>query len=228
MSHIFEISEIGADSSCQLALDACLSDEPIVFDEPSECSVSYAYAYTGYCEIQQDCWQSAAVQENVTALQYYSQYSSCYDQQSGGASCSCYGNQSSLAFQLPSRLAYDGACDDAVAICEEPEDVVVTGPLECIRSAQSAGSEYCNAQIACTLAASWGDVDLTMSPGMWVTCQSGSSGTWPCTCSGGTQTVDLDVEAGQVWDACTTAADQCPDLIDIASLTGGIGAAASD
>jgi hypothetical protein len=222
MSRTFDISNVDGASGCRLALDLCDSDPPIVFDGPTECETAYAYSYPGYCEMQQDCWQSATVRQDVVALRYDAQYSSCYDQMSSGTYCNCYGNQSVLAFQLPGRLANSGACDDARAICTRPGDVVLSGGLECARSYQSAGPDYCDAQITCTQPATWGDLDLIMHPEVWLNCQAESSGAWLCVCSAGTQTVNFEVESAQGWDVCTEAGQRCPDLVDVTSLNGGI------
>ncbi|MBN1605603.1 MAG: hypothetical protein JW940_03180 [Polyangiaceae bacterium] len=222
-SRTFDISGVDGDSSCRLALDLCDPDPSIVFDGPTECETGYAYSYSGYCELQQDCWQSAAVRENVTALQYDSRYSSCYDDNPSGTTCSCYGNQWSMAFQLPGRQANDGACSDAQAICAQPEGIVLSGDPECERVAQSVDPNYCDAQIVCTQSARWGDTDLTMNPWLWLTCQPETSGAWLCMCSAGMQTVNFEVGAAQGWDVCTEAAERCPDLIDVTSLTSGTG-----
>jgi hypothetical protein len=222
-SRTFDISDADGASSCKVALDLCGSDAPIVFDGPTRCEAGYEYSYVGYCESQQDCWQSVAVREDVTALQYDSRYSSCHDDHPGGTYCSCYGNQWSLAFQLPERAADSGACADAQAVCARPEDVVLSGGLECERSYQSAGPDYCDAQITCAEPATWGDLDLILNPGIGLNCQPKSSGAWICMCYSGTQTVGFELEAAQGWDVCTAAAERCPDLVDVTRLDSSVG-----
>jgi hypothetical protein len=221
VSRTYDISEATGVSSCEIATDLCDSDEQLVFDGAIECEVGYQDASDGYCELQQECSRSAALRDNVTALLFDSQYFNCYDNDANGTYCNCSGNQWSLGFLIPGRVADAAACEDARTACARPQDIALTGSVECARSSQSANTDYCDAQITCTHPASWGDLPLVMNSAIYLNCQRASSGSWGCSCSAGMQSSNFDVEGGDGWDVCTAATERCPDLIDVTSLDSG-------
>jgi hypothetical protein len=118
--------------------------------------------------------------------------------------------------QFDSDLPADdlGTCERFVEDCGVSEDYGLNGPITCERASQSASGQYCNATIACKQAGTLGDADVQIYGYLSTDCQPLGDG-WNCTCSTGSATASITVEAESGWDACTISAERCPDEVDV-------------
>jgi hypothetical protein len=130
--------------------------------------------------------------------------------------CTCYNTARSYTFEFASPL-----CVDAMAVCESSEELVPEGPIECGVTSQSASTGSCNANVQCTQDATVGGVVVGMTGNIYTYCNPTDEG-WSCQCQSNTDVATVDVAADDAWTACTEAAAQCPDLVEVeVTGTGG-------
>jgi hypothetical protein len=112
-----------------------------------------------------------------------------------------------------------GTCTRALRACTSGEELVLSGPIGCERSYQSAqGGQYCSAELRCGQAGTIGDMSLVAYGNVSANCQLLASGApATCSCSSGTETAsfEVDVDATDAWDMCSMAAERCPDLVEV-------------
>jgi hypothetical protein len=225
----FQITGTSGSAACELVMDLCKDPTEVVFDEgDTTCRPEYQYpdddmedepGMSGHCGLAQTCTTPAAVSDAVTALQNDWQSADCQQLADGTAFCSCHSLDMSLSFEMDTATVGSDTCTRALRACTSGEELVLSGPIDCQRSYQSAqDGQYCNAQLSCGQAGTIGDLSLVAYGGIDASCQILASGEpATCSCSSGTETAsfELDVDATDAWDMCSLAAKRCPDLVEV-------------
>jgi hypothetical protein len=114
------------------------------------------------------------------------------------------------------------ACTQAGAVCQTDEEIVPEGPISCTRANQSASQAYCDASIDCSQDAVVGGTTIGIHANMYTYCQQSGS-EWLCQCQSNVEQTSFTVEAPSGWDACSVAADECPEMIGIDISASGNG-----
>lgn len=214
-------------ASCELALDLCGGQADVTFEGPPTCTTSYQNVSQGYCDIQQECTESAAISDGVTALKYDSRWGSCQELEAGTASCTCQSEQRSLRMDLDMSVADSGACTRALDVCASQDELVLSGSVACERAYQSASAGYCDTQLTCSQSATLGSLAMVVHGDLFASCQqTASDAPWTCSCGSGQESTRFELEAAAGWDVCSTAAERCPELVEVqfdsAGYWGGI------
>jgi hypothetical protein len=204
-------------------MDLCDDPREVVFDESTTvCQPGYQSASSGYCDVSKDCTRSAEVNDSITALQYDYQSASCQLLADGTASCYCQSVDMGLSFDMEASSVDNGTCTRALEICTSGEELALSGPVECERSFQSAGPQYCDTQLRCGQAATINDQSLVAYGDLYVSCQIlASGGPATCFCNSGQESASFEVDATSAWDVCNVAAERCPDLVEVQIGYGG-------
>jgi hypothetical protein len=219
----YQLSSAITSSSCRTIATLC--DQEVEFSAAPTCTPSSQYVSTGTCNLAQECTTTAAVSDGVTALRTESQSGQCQDLKNGNASCSCYGNQKSIQFDLPSATTTIRTCVAAQAVCNSTDELQLADPVKCEATYQSASTQSCNAQMTCSQSATQGTQQLVVYGSLYVGCQPNAVGsTWSCSCSSGTNTTTVTVDGTSSWAVCTTATQLCPAQVkvDMLNSSGGI------
>jgi hypothetical protein len=218
ISKSYIVTGIPASSACT-QLQLCGDNPSIVLPEPT-CEITNNSSSTTYCDLQRQCSQSVTTPEGGTVDVSQYEYASC--QISGGiGSCSCQNSSRYLSFGMDVSASSE-ACSVAMSVCDSDEEILPEGEISCATSSQSAGQDYCNAQIECGQEAVVSDTTISMRGYMQVSCSpTGDEGSFQCSCSSNVDSAQLNVEASTDWDACSAAAEQCPELVDIDISAGG-------
>jgi hypothetical protein len=176
---------------------------------------------SGYCELYQTCTTPAEVSDTVTALQNDWQDAYCQQLADGRASCNCSSSSSNiwLNFDIEAATVDSGTCARALRACTSGEDLVLSGPIDCQRSHQSAYSgQSCEAGLSCSQAGTIGDLSLVAYGSINANCQILASGEpATCSCYSGMETASFEVDADttDAWDVCSLASERCPDLVEV-------------
>lgn len=223
-SRTYQISGQSVGASCPLVLDLCASAAEPEFDGPKTCEIQYQSAASGYCDTEQQCTQSSEVSDTVTALQIEWQSAYCEDSGGGLSSCSCFGEAGSLRFDIADAPTDTNTCSGALDVCSSIDELDLSGDLECGQTFQSASGASCDAQVACGQEATLGDQELTVYGDLYLNCQLEADSAWNCSCNSSLESANLELDASlESWDACTQAAEQCPDLVEVGVGGGGGG-----
>jgi hypothetical protein len=204
------VSGIPATSAC-LELQLC-SDEPsVVLPEPT-CMVTNESTSNSYCDLQRECSQTAETADGVTIDVTQYEYANC-SFSNGEATCSCQGGVRNLYFGMDIGSTAE-ACGDAIAVCQTEDDIVPEGEITCSTASQSSGQGYCSASIDCAQDAVVNGTTISVHASMNASCTPDGDA-YACSCSSNVASASLQVEADTEWDACSQAATECPELIDI-------------
>jgi hypothetical protein len=192
------------------------------------CKREFQSGGVGYCETQDRCTVSVDLGDGVAAVSDEYRYVNCQSQSVGGSGslCSCSSNRASLSFRTDSTTVDVSTCGryaEACAAYSGPEDIELSGTIECARTYQSASASYCDAQLECLQDGTLAGEAIVAIGGISVSCNA-IGDDWTCSCNSGIDRATLSVDASAGWDACTAAVEQCPDLIDVQiGVGGGIG-----
>src|SRR5690606_14496102 len=101
----------------------------------------------------------------------------CYDNGTGGLSCSCSGPYGTKSFTIEDSRPQD-ACDPASALCSGRP--VMAGDESCTVNYEYAGSSYCQRQQTCTETVTVDGVQATLSGTETGSCSTSSDGKTAC------------------------------------------------
>jgi hypothetical protein len=217
-SRSFVIADATAPTACGPASALCSGSDFAVVS-PETCTVNYEYAGSGYCQRQQTCSETVAV-DGVEATLTGTESGSCSTNAEGGATCSCYNSARNYSFEIDVPADDPATCLTAMSVCDSNEAPVAEGPIECTLISQSASTTSCNTSTQCTQDAVVEGLTIGLYGTMYTYCQPDGD-SWLCTCSSGVSSANVTVAAEDAWAACTDATAQCPDLVDVQVTTGG-------
>lgn len=189
-------------TACPYSAAVCLGALEPEFGEPM-CQTRYQEMQRDYCSSEVECTSQAMLDDGVTATRTEWRWSSCY--RSGtGLSCECQLPNRYLQFELGSQVDTAAACGSVADWCEG--DIERTGDAECAPVSQSAGLDYCNAQLECLQPAQVEGIDIRVREYLSLDCRPAGEGAWDCSCPGSD---GFQVMSSSAWDACTLATSVC-------------------
>jgi hypothetical protein len=216
----FSLADVAVAGACDVGLELCGSDGVVEPVGEATCTLDSEGAGNGYCERRETCTETVSVGGTQVTLSG-PKYARCQTDGAGVTTCSCYNNSRSYSFEFSGAPDNAATCVDAMAVCDSNEELVPEGPVECGVTSQSASTGNCNANIQCTQDATVGGVVVGLNGNIYTYCQPNGDA-WSCQCQSNTDIVTVDVESTDAWNACTEAAAQCPDLVDV-EVTGSGG-----
>lgn len=219
-SKSFTLADVAVSGACDLGLTLCSSDSPAEPVGEASCTVDSESSGSGYCERRETCTETVSIDGTEVSLSG-PKYGRCQTDAAGVTTCSCYNNSRSYSFEFAGAADEPGTCVSAMAVCDSTDELMPEGPIECGISSQSASGSYCDANIMCTQDATVDGVVVGLSGNIYTYCQPNGD-VWSCQCQSNTSTATVDVESADAWSACTEAAAQCPELVEVeVTGTGG-------
>jgi hypothetical protein len=211
----YEVEGQDGSLACDTIMDVC-DDPNLEFDGPVTCVSDYQRAGVGYCESQQRCRQTLEFEGAVIAVTNEYRNASCSPRPEGGSTCGCSSSTSSIQFDTDLSTDDLATCEQFAEECGTTKDLGLNGPITCERVSQTANVQYCDATIACKQAGMLGDTEVQVYGYLNTYCQPlGDAWSCNCTTNNGSQSSSISLEAEDGWDACTIAAERCPDEIDV-------------
>jgi hypothetical protein len=203
----FELVGFSGGDACVYIASLCAGGGQIEFTGEPECALTYEELGSDWCNIQQECTQSAEIAEGVSVVsrEYQDTWCENYDE---AWTCSCNTRGTSMSFDFPASAEAAEVCRDALGICAG-EAVEVEGPRQCTRSYQSASPEWCDAQLDCTRTASVDDMEIQVHEYMYTSCGLESEEVWSCECGVGTESTSFELSSSDAWSTCEEASATC-------------------
>ncbi len=209
-------------NSCDALHDLCTSGEEPTYTGELECKFERQSSGTGYCEVSEVCSRVAEIGDDLIAVHEEDRYASCSAGSGEQARCSCSSAQGSLRFDRAGSPIPD-TCLAALEPCKALDKLEVEdGSVTCRPTSQFADTGFCNASLDCALDATFDGEPLRVYGNVQVFC-SPTDDAWSCSCSSNTSSGTLTIELDDPWEACTEAAERCPEVVDVQPLSGGSG-----
>ncbi len=206
----YQLTEVSISEACGTLMDLCTSEVQPDFSGEPECVPEYQSASDEWCDMSMRCSKSAELEGGATAL--LSEYESvnCSSEEEGGPRrCECYGPQGSMSFELADGKGIE-PCLSALDICDSADSLEPEGDPECEFAYQSAGQNWCEAQMSCIRTATTGDVTVDIAEMASTNCQLVSEGVWQCGCYSSAESNSFEFEStASAWDTCTEAVELC-------------------
>lgn len=201
----YEISGVGIDAACPWAAAACVRSPEIVWGQPV-CTPSFQEQGSSYCSAEAECTSTSEDATGNVVISKREWLSSYCDQTGSTWQCSCDrpDRYTNLEF---AELPEGATCLDVLDWCNGG-DIEPLGQVSCAPTYQSAGMDYCDAELECRYAVLVAGVEATLEERVPLNCQRGADGTFVCQCSG-TTSQSFPVMAGDAWNACGEATSIC-------------------
>ncbi len=207
---LYQLNGVPLSTAC-LDFQPCSDNPAVDLPEPT-CTIISNESAASSCEIQKECIQSAEPAEGAVVELTELEVANC-SFSDGEATCSCRGGARLL--QLRMALASEStACEEALAVCTSPDAISPEGELRCEVSSQLSDEGGCGAAITCGRDAIVNGATVSILDEMEVACIPDGDN-FVCNCASNVDSASLRVEATTNSDACTVAAEQCPELISI-------------
>jgi hypothetical protein len=207
------LSESG-DGACQPFLDFCRSGETPTYDGATECVDTSAEESVYGCLLNQACATPMRLTDEVRLARVESWWSRC-DPMPAGSRCYCSDESKGFEFDVTAN-AISPTCASAMLNCTDYETVERRGSVECQPSSQTAGLDYCNADLWCSQPASVNGRELVARGPMMVLCRQRMAGQpWWCSCASNedSEIFELGTPSATGWDACTAAIGHCEEVL---------------
>jgi hypothetical protein len=176
------------------------------------CTPEEMTASPGSCSLHSGCEQAIELDDGAVVELYSNVSVACLDLESGATGCSCSNNSGIFGFEI-SGPTTDTTCSLADELCARFDEREATDRFECSTPSLTAEKSRCGMSVDCQQTAVIGDVEIGLRGRIEADCYS-EGGSWACRCRGET-VEDLDVEGEDAWEACTAAAQECPELVDM-------------
>jgi hypothetical protein len=108
----------------------------------------------------------------------------------------------------------EGACELANTACASTEDIVAGGDVTCEVTWLSDRETGCSSTGGCTRQVTVDGIEFGVQELVGADCERQDEH-WTCTCSHYAQSANLTVEALDSAQACTVAANRCPEVMDV-------------
>jgi hypothetical protein len=205
----YELSALPDQEPCTLIAGLCLGDAgaAVEFTDPPQCVGTSQGAGDNWCEIGQECIQSAEIADGISvqSSQYQSTWCDLYDDT---WRCSCDSEAGRLSLEFSASVAAADVCPNALELCSSGP-VEIEGPRECSLRFQSGVGEYCDAQHDCAGTATIDGTEVQVLEPMYIACYSEVEGEWTCECGLGTKSTDFELSSPDAWTTCEDAAVTC-------------------
>jgi hypothetical protein len=213
-SYSYQLAGEDGLTACDTVLELC--DDPVEPDFTGaawDCQVGSSSGLMGWsCENHQDCVRSVAIAGDISAVQAGDLGVFCF----GGEDderCEC--RASFGLFRLESaELTGDALCTEGSEVCKELADVDFDGgEPTCSNSRQAADATTCFSRFDCSIFKSVSGMEASVFGIIDLECGR-TDDAWDCTCSSGSNSLELDLEGTDGWEVCTSASETCIDEIE--------------
>jgi hypothetical protein len=209
-----ELTGLAGVEACAYVASLCAgSSTQIEFTEEAECVPQYEEVGSEWCMYEQECTQSAEIEEGVSVVsrQWQSTWCQLYDE---AWTCSCDSAAANLTFDFPASAEAADVCPSAVDICAEGA-LALEGPRECSPTYQSASSDWCDRELDCTRTASVAGTEVLAHEWMYTSCRLAEESQWSCDCGIGTESMSFELSSADAWDTCQEASDMCVEALAV-------------
>jgi hypothetical protein len=197
------------DDPCASIAEFCMadSDKAVEFTEPEVCTPTYQELGSEWCSMEQQCTQSAEVEEGISVQsnEYQSTWCELYD---GSWTCSCNVGGSDLSFDYPESTPAADVCPDALELCTSGA-VELGSERECKPTHMSAYGDMCDAQQDCTGSATIDGTEVQVHEWLYTTCYTEVEGEFTCECGMGSKSTTLELSGTDAWTVCEEASVSC-------------------
>ena len=209
----WQFSGVPDGDPCVLVANLCLGrGEPALqFTEPA-CTPSYQELGAEWCDMEQQCTQTAEVTDEISVSTSEWQYTWC--ELSGDVwACSCSAGRGSMSFDYPGPVEASDVCPNALELCSAGA-TEIRAPTECTPYSQWASVDSCDAQHDCTGAATIAGTQIQVHQSMFTNCYALADGRWRCDCSLGSKHLSIELSSPDAWSSCQAAAASCFDAMN--------------
>jgi hypothetical protein len=210
------ISESG-DDACQPLLDFCKTGATPTYDGATRCIDTAVEESVYGCFLDQACVTPMRLTDDVSLARVESWFSRCEPLQPAGSRCYCTDASNVFEFDVTAN-ATSPTCASAILNCTDYETVERRGSIECEPTSQSAGPDYCNADLVCSQPASVNGRELVARGPMMVRCRQRTAGEgWWCSCASSedSEIFELGTPSATGWEACTAAIERCEEVLPL-------------
>lgn len=204
--------DIPVEDACGPALSLC-SEKERKPAGPRECERESLSASPGQCGLTLGCAQPLELDDGAVVSVYASEFVNCATMATGQSRCDCSDDSGTFTFDIEGETTID-SCTLAEDICSRRDEIEAREEVACTVQSQSVSGNVCATELNCSQSGTLGDVEITRQAFLLASCSQAAPG-WACSCSVAGTSVAVDVEAGDVWEACPAAAEACPGAIDI-------------
>jgi hypothetical protein len=204
--------DIAAEDACGPALSLCNAKQRKPAG-PRACEPESLSASPGQCGLAQGCAQPLELDDGTVVSVYSSDFINCVTTATDQSRCDCSDDSSTFTFDIGVETTID-SCTQAGEICSRRDEIEAGEDVACTIQSQSVSGNVCSTELNCSQSGTLGDIEIARQAFLLVSCSEAAPG-WACSCSAAGSSVAVDVEAGDVWDACSAASDACPAAIEI-------------
>jgi hypothetical protein len=218
------VGEVGADygllaqsgeNACQPLLDFCRTGETPTYDEPTQCVDTGVEESVYGCLLNRACATPMRLTDEVSLARVETLWSRCEPMQPMGSRCYCSDESEGFEFDLTANPVAP-TCASAVLNCTDFGNVERQGTAECQPISQTAGADYCNADLACSQPATVNGREIVARGRMMVLCRKRTAGEpWWCSCASNedSEIFELGTPSATGWEACTAASGRCQEVL---------------
>ena len=197
--------------ACRPLADFCMSGAEPEFDEPTVCIERDSSVSSGEtCDLYWTCAKPMRLTDDVSLALLEPRGASCRTL-SSGSNCYCSTRTESFQFDVEAGPAA-GTCEAAMLNCNEDASIVPFGEVSCQATSQTAGTDFCEADIDCLQSAMVDEREVVARGRLLVHClQSAESGAWWCSCASNQDSTIFEFGASETiaWDVCSAAPAGC-------------------
>jgi hypothetical protein len=204
--------DIAAEDACGPALSLCNAKQRKPAG-PRACEPESLSASPGQCGLAQGCAQPLELDDGTVVSVYSSDFINCATTATDQSRCDCSDDSGTFTFDIDAETTID-SCTQAGQICSRRDEIEAGEDVACTIQSQSVSGNVCSTELNCSQSGTLGDIVIARQAFLLVSCSEAAPG-WACSCSAAGSSVAVDVEADDVWDACSAASDACPGAIDI-------------
>ena len=206
--------DIAAEEACGPALSLCNAKQRKPAG-PRACEPESLSASPGQCGLAQGCAQPLELDDGTVVSVYSSDFINCVTTATDQSRCDCSDDSGTgtFTFGIDAETTID-SCTQAGDICSRRDEIEAGEDVACTIQSQSVAGNVCSIELHCSQSGTLGDLEIARQAYLLVSCSEAAPG-WACSCSTADSSVAVDVEADDVWDACSAASGACPGAIDI-------------
>jgi hypothetical protein len=211
------LAETG-ENACRPLVDFCMAGSEPAFEGPAECFDTQRSSDSSSCTLSQICATPMRLTDDVRLAELAWRTSIC-DTLSSGSQCNCSAldGLSSFDFNV-SAVPSANTCTLALANCDEDADIRPIGEPDCHPTSESAGPDWCEANLACPQEATVNGRNIVANGRLLVNCARVQAGQpWRCSCASNQDTTvfELGAPSTSSRDVCGLAPAACLERMSV-------------
>lgn len=209
---------LAADGSlaCRPLVDFCRQDVEPVFDEPTVCIERDAISSSEACDLYWTCAKPMTLTDEVRLAELEPRHANCTATASG-SHCYCSDRTEIFGFDVVDAPSAE-TCTSSILNCAEEVSISPLGEVECRTTSQHAGTDFCEADLACLQPARVDEREIVASGRLLVYCaQSTADQSWWCACASNQDSsiFEFGVTDASAWDVCSAAPAGCLERMPV-------------